>query len=145
MLAKQKHTWKDKSKFCTNCKCKNHNAPPCWEEGSRNHANAPHWVKQGTNNAGEDKKRKGTKAYMTKEDSGSESATIACGSPKLHNTHNEDVLVTWDDTTLHRTHLKSESMPLSSGGDQTVAFMEDNPFCFDTGVMSHISPSKQNS
>ena len=64
---------------------------------------------------------------------------MACGSPKLHDTHNEKVSVTWDDITLHRTHLKNgESMPPSAGGDQTVAFMEDNSFCFNTGAMSHI-------
>ena len=45
MLAKQKHTWKDKPRFCINCKCKNHNAPECWEEGGGNHVNTPHWVK----------------------------------------------------------------------------------------------------
>jgi len=69
--------------------------------------NAPHWVKQGTRNAGEEqKKRKGTKAYVTKEDSGSKSAAMAYGSPKLHATHNEKVSVTWDNITLHKTSKK---------------------------------------
>ena len=107
MSAKQKCMWKDKLKFCTNCKCKNHNAPKCWEEGP--HANAPHWVKQGADNASEDKRKRGrTKVYATKEDSGSKSAAKACRSPKLHDTHDEKVSVTWDDITLHRTHPKKQ-------------------------------------
>ena len=80
MLAKQKHTKKDKPKFCMNRKRKNHNTPECWEEGSGNHANTPHWVKKDANNTNEDKKkRKGTKAPVAKEDSGSKSAAAACG------------------------------------------------------------------
>src|SRR5882724_6119165 len=116
MSAKHKCMQKDKLKFCTNCKCKNHNTPKCWEEGGGNHANVPHWVKWGADNASEaKKKRKRTKAHATKEDSGSESAATACRLPKLHDTHNEKVLVTWNDITLHRTHPKknSESAPPS--------------------------------
>ena len=69
MSEKQRCMQKDKPKFCTNCKQKNHNTTKCWEEGSRNLVNMPHWVKKGTNNTSEDKKKRGrTKVYATKED-----------------------------------------------------------------------------
>ena len=93
-------TWKDKSKFCTNCKCRNHNAAKCWEEGDGNHANAPHWIKKNAGNIGDDKKKgKEANVHATKDDSSSESAAIAYDLLKPQNMHEERVSITWDDKT----------------------------------------------
>ena len=100
MLAKQKRTRKDKSKFCTNCKRRNHNATECWEEGGGNHANAPHWIKKNAGNIGDDKKKgKEANVHVTKDDSSSESAAIAYDLLKPQNMHEERVSITWDDKT----------------------------------------------
>src|SRR6266481_5215546 len=51
------------------------------------------------------------------------------------------VSVTWNDMTLHRMHptVNTDVLP-PPGGEQMAALTDEEPFCFDTGVMSHISP-----
>ena len=84
-------------------------------------------MKKNVGNTSDDKKkRKEAKAHVTKDDSGSKSAAIACNSPTPQNTF-EKVSITWDNKTL------SEKM---------AAGIDDKPFCFDTGATSHISPVK---
>jgi len=76
LAAKQWMHPKPKPKHCTNCKRTNHMVSECWEEGGGNHANAPNWIKK--NNGDKSKKKKNKdKAYVLKDDSGSETTATA--------------------------------------------------------------------
>jgi len=142
LAAKQQMCPKAKSKYCTNCKRTNHTTNECWEEGGGNHASALAWVKK--------KKANTDKAYMSKDDSGSKTATTALDPMKLRpaNPHHlplsaciedgymsytaqeptkEKVSLAWNQNTTHGLIIK----------ETTTMPSIDIPFCFDTGATSH--------
>ena len=94
LVAKQHRPPKSKSKYCTNCKRMNHTINKCWDKGSGNHSNALSWIKKTSGEKLKEKKEKG-KAYMLKDDSGSETSAIALNTAKLG--HAEQLLTSLSD------------------------------------------------
>jgi len=82
LATKQQMRPKAKTKYCINFKRTNHTSNKCWEEGGGNHANTPAWVKKGNTDKSK-KKVNRDKVYMSKDDSGSETAATALDPMKL--------------------------------------------------------------
>jgi len=59
----------------------NHTISECWEEGGGNHANTPIWVKKSGGDKSKKKKER-DKAYLSKDDSGSETAAFVFNTTK---------------------------------------------------------------
>jgi len=151
LATKQQMCSKPKSKYCTNCKRKNHAANECWEEGGGNHANTLAWIKKGDVDKSKKKTNK-DKVYIFKDDRGSEAAATAIDSTEVRwtNAHylplsarledgymsyvtqelmKEKVSIAWNQTTTHSLIIE----------ETAAASSINSPICFDTGATSHIS------
>jgi len=128
----------------------NHTINDFWEEGGGNHANAPSWVKK-SNRDNSKKRQKKDKAYVSKDDSGSETAPIASNSTSLQQADKLLIQLTGHVEDGYISYISRE--PANKKGSiawnlntmcqliiEEIASVStiNTPFCFDTGATSHI-------